>query len=323
MTSSPATAVVAPSLAVEAAVSVGPDAWRTPTRFVESGDVRLAVYTRGAAPSAKRPRPTVLLVHGYPDSAEVWADVAERLSKQFHVVAYDVRGAGQSDKPRATAAYALEHLVADMAAVVDAMSPNAPVHLVGHDWGALQGWEAVGSERLRGRIASYCAGTPSLDHVGNWFQQRLRRPTPRALGQVVSQMFGSAYMGVFQIPLLPDLAWRHVLGRRWPAFLKRTEGIRAARTATQAADGEHGLALYRANLLPKFRRPQRRVIEIPVQLMVMRRDPYVPTRMFEAVAETTPNLSRFELDAGHWAPLSNPQGYADGIAAFVTSIEGK
>lgn len=292
-----------------------------PAQFVDSGDVRLAVYTWGKRGTASRPRPTVLLVHGYPDSAEVWSRVAPHLAKRAFVIAYDVRGAGRSTAPRGTSAYALHHLVDDLVSVLQAFSPDEAVHLVGHDWGALQGWEAVGSDLLQGRIASYCAGTPSLDHAGSWFHQRLRSGSPRALAQVVSQMFGSAYMAVFQIPVLPDLAWRHVLGRRWPAFLERTEGIRVAPTATQAADGEHGLSLYRANVLPRLRRPRPRVIEIPVQLMVMRRDPYVPARVFEPVADTTPNLSRFELDAGHWAPLSHAQEYADGIAAFVDRVE--
>lgn len=287
-----------------------------PSLNLKSGDVQLAVYAWGE----KAGRPTVVLVHGYPDSAEVWNAVAERLAPRFHVVAYDVRGAGRSSAPRGTAAYALRHLVDDLAAVVDAVSPGQPVHLVGHDWGALQGWEALDSERLRGRIASYCAGTPSLDHVGTWFQQRLRRPTPRALGQVTSQMVGSAYMLLFQLPLLPELAWRHVLGRHWPAFLARSEGIRVSPKATQTADGQHGLALYRANLLPKLLRPNPRPTQVPVQLMMMRRDPYVPARSFEPVADTTPNLSRFEMDAGHWAPLSHPQAYADGIATFVDRV---
>ncbi|MEU5157858.1 alpha/beta fold hydrolase, partial [Glycomyces sp. NPDC021274] len=45
-------------------------------------------------------RPTVMLVHGYPDSKEVWSEVARRLADRFHVVLYDVRGCGRSTAPR-------------------------------------------------------------------------------------------------------------------------------------------------------------------------------------------------------------------------------
>lgn len=46
-------------------------------------------------------QPTVLLVHGYPDTKEVWSEVAPRLVERgFHVVLYDVRGHGRSTAPQ-------------------------------------------------------------------------------------------------------------------------------------------------------------------------------------------------------------------------------
>lgn len=285
---------------------------------LKSGEVELAVYAWGETAG----RPTVVLVHGYPDCAEVWTAVAERLAARFHVVAYDVRGAGQSSAPRGTAGYALKHLVEDLAAVVDAVSPDQPVHLVGHDWGALQGWEALVSTRLRGRIASYSAATPALDHVGLWVQRRLRRPTARSLREVISQALGSSYMMAFQLPLLPELSWRLLFGRHWPALLARLEGVQAEASDTRTADGRNGLGLYRANLLPRLLRPQPRRTEVPVQLLVMRRDRFVPARVYEGIEDWVPNLTRTEIDAGHWAPLSHPQAFADAVTAFVMSTEG-
>jgi len=292
-----------------------------PWGYVESGDVQLAVYTWGRRPTPQRPCPTLLLVHGYPDSAEVWTAVAERLAARFFVVAYDVRGAGRSSAPRGTAAYALKHLVDDLAAVADALSPDAPLHLVGHDWGALQGWEALLSERMAGRIASFSTAAPALDHVGVWFHRRARKPTPRNLAQFASQALGSAYMMAFQLPLLPELSWKLLLGRNWSRLLARMERLQAQARPTQTADGQHGLGLYRANLLSRLLRPQPRRTEVPVLLLVMRRDPFVPARLFECVADWTPNLRRTELDAGHWAPLSHPRAFADAIAEFVSSVE--
>lgn len=285
---------------------------------LKSGEVQLAVYAWGE----KSGRPTVVLVHGYPDSAEVWTAVAERLADRFHVVAYDVRGAGQSSAPRDTAGYALEHLVEDLAAVVDAVSPDAPVHLVGHDWGALQSWEALVSTRLRGRIASYSAATPALDHVGLWFQRRLRRPTAKSLREVLSQALGSSYMMAFQIPLLPELGWELLFGRRWPAMVARLEGVQAEASPSRTADGRNGLGLYRANLLPQLLRPRPRRTEVPVQLLVMSHDRFVPARVYEGIEDWVPNLTRTEIDAGHWAPLSHPQAFADAVAGFVMSTEG-
>jgi pimeloyl-ACP methyl ester carboxylesterase len=291
------------------------------TQLIPSGAGNLALYTWGQPGTKRKRRPVVVLVHGYPDAAEVWTTVAEQLADRYFVVAYDVRGAGRSSAPQGSAAYALKHLVADLAPGVDAVSPDAPNHLVGHDWGALQGWEALVSERLQGRIASYSAAAPALDHVGLWFHRRLQQPTPRKLVEFVGQALGSSYMLVFQLPLLPELTWKLGLGRQWPRLLGLIEGLQAEARPTQTADGRHGLGLYRANLLPRLLHPQPQHTKVPVQLLVMRRDRFVPPHIFEGVEDWAPNLRRPELDAGHWASLSFPQAFADAIDTFVQSIE--
>eukprot|EP01137_Pigoraptor_chileana_P000507 Opistho-2@36821 len=152
---------------------------RAPDRrfVVSAGDVQLACKAWGSPD-----RPTVVLVHGYPDNSEVWHAVATDLSADFHVVAYDVRGAGDSTTPKGMQAYRLERLSLDFEAVIKAVSPNAPVHLVAHDWGSIQSWESVSDARLAGRIASYtsCAG-PCLDHVGHWMRAHIGRPSLASL----------------------------------------------------------------------------------------------------------------------------------------------
>jgi pimeloyl-ACP methyl ester carboxylesterase len=103
-------------------------------RWVRTNGVELCVAELGD------PRqPTVVLVHGYPDSKEVWSRVARRLAGRFHVVLYDVRGHGRSTAPLPLrGGFTLEKLTDDFLAVADAVSPGRPVHLVGHDWGSVQ-----------------------------------------------------------------------------------------------------------------------------------------------------------------------------------------
>ena len=117
-------------------------------RTVQSGDVALAVKTWGDPA-----RPTVVLVHGYPDNSEVWHEMAPILARDYYVIAYDVRGAGQSSAPKGMRNYTFARLTDDFIAVIDALSPSKPVHLIAHDWGSIQSWEFVTEERLRGRIA--------------------------------------------------------------------------------------------------------------------------------------------------------------------------
>lgn len=92
---------------------------RVMTSEVTSTDgLLLRVYESG-----QQGAPTVVCVHGYPDDHTVWDAVAVELAARYHVVSYDVRGAGESGKPRGRRAYRLDQLAVDLAAVVEAVSP--------------------------------------------------------------------------------------------------------------------------------------------------------------------------------------------------------
>ena len=132
-------------------------------RTVIRDGINLATRRRGNPDG-----PAVLFVHGYPDNGDVWDAVAEALGDDYHLITYDVRGAGASSSPRGRQAYRLEELRDDLFAVIDALSPGRPVHLVGHDWGSIQAWEAVTEPGAEKRIASYTSlSGPCLDHVGH------------------------------------------------------------------------------------------------------------------------------------------------------------
>lgn len=284
---------------------------------VQSGGVRLAV-TRWGDPR----RPTIVLVHGYPDSSHIWHPVAERLAADFHVVAYDVRGAGESDKPRGLRAYRLDRLRADFEAVISHVSPQHPVHLVAHDWGSIQSWESVTEPALKGRIASFtsCSG-PCLDHMGHWFRRRLSRPTPKALWQVLSQSVRSWYIYFFHLPVLPGLLWRVGLSRLWPSLVRWTEGTRIGRNPTQLSDGQTGVQLYRANMFPRLWFPRERHAHAPVQVLVPTRDRYVSAALTEDLHHWVPLLWRREVDAGHWLIQSHPKEFAGAVRRFVRFVD--
>src|SRR5947208_1463321 len=90
--------------------------------------VRLATQSRGGTTG-----PTVVAIHGYPDDHGVWDGVACDLSVDHRVITYDVRGAGASGAPATRAGYRLDQLSDDLAAVLDLVSPQSTVHLLGHD----------------------------------------------------------------------------------------------------------------------------------------------------------------------------------------------
>ncbi|MFB6822481.1 SDR family oxidoreductase [Streptomyces virginiae] len=290
-------------------------------RRVSTGGIELCVVELG-----ETGRPTVVLVHGYPDSKEVWSEVAERLATRFHVVLYDVRGHGRSTAPQPLrGGFTLEKLTDDFLAVADAVSPDRPVHLVGHDWGSVQGWEFATVARTEGRIASFTSMSgPSLDHFGHWIKKRMTRPTPRAAAQLLGQGAKSWYVYMLHTPVLPELAWRGPLGKRWPAMLQRIEKVPAGSypTASLPSDAAHGAWLYRDNVRPRMRRPRPDAYaHVPVQLITPTGDAFLSERLYDGLERWAPDLLRRTLPAKHWVPRTRPDQLAAWITEFVDDRE--
>ncbi|MEV6793823.1 SDR family oxidoreductase [Streptomyces sp. NPDC051320] len=290
-------------------------------RRVRTGGVDLCVAELGDPG-----RPTVLLVHGYPDSKEVWAQVATRLAPRFHVVLYDVRGHGGSTAPAPLrGGFTLEKLTDDFLAVADAVSPGKPVHLVGHDWGSVQSWEFVTLSRTEGRIASFTSMSgPSLDHFGHWIKKRLSRPTPRRVGQLLGQGAKSWYVYLLHTPVLPELAWRGPLGKRWPKILQRAEKLPPGDypTASLPTDAAHGAWLYRDNVRARLRRPRADAYaHAPVQLITPTGDAFLSEHLYDELEQWVPQLTRRTLPVKHWVPRTRPDRLAAWIGEFVTAHE--
>lgn len=290
-------------------------------RRVRTGGIDLCVAELGDPAD-----PTVVLVHGYPDSKEVWSEVAARLAARFHVVLYDVRGHGRSTAPKPLrGGFTLAKLTDDFLAVADAVSPDRPVHLVGHDWGSVQSWEFATVGRTEGRIASFTSMSgPSLDHFGHWINARVRRPTPRRVGQLLGQGAKSWYVYLLHTPALPELAWRGPLGKAWPAILQRAEKLPAGDypTSSLPSDAAHGAWLYRDNVRARLRRPREDAYaHAPVQLITPLGDAFLSERLYDDLERWVPRLTRRTLPDKHWIPRTRPDQVAAWIEEFVRSVE--
>ncbi|HEY1929404.1 MAG TPA: alpha/beta fold hydrolase [Caulobacteraceae bacterium] len=71
--------------------------------------------------------PVILLTHGYSATSQMWAGQVDALSKNHTLVAWDMRGHGQSDYPEDAGAYSEAETVADMAAILDAVGAREAV----------------------------------------------------------------------------------------------------------------------------------------------------------------------------------------------------
>jgi len=178
----------------------------------------------------------LLFLHGFPDhppSAERF--LASLAGRGFRVLAPWLRGYAPS--PTQGPFTRARHLE-DLGALVDQWSPDSPIDLVGHDWGAVFTYVLCLTTPARIRRAV----TMAVPHPRT-FAHQLRRP---------AQLRASWYMGLFQLPGAEHLVARRdfrlvdALWRRWsPGFALPAEQ-RAALHACLAQSMPGPIEYYRA-----------------------------------------------------------------------------
>ncbi len=280
---------------------------------VVSGTAALAVFARG---EPVPDRPTVVMVHGWPDSHEVWDLVADRLHTDgFHVVTFDVRGVGESTAALVHRPYTLDKMAADVGAVIDAVSPDRRVHLVGHDWGGVEGWEYVASAENAARVETFTTVSgPNLDHLGH-----LLRSSATA---AVVQGSKSLYTLVLSLPVIRTAMWRLGMARAFRRWLRVTEGVRPDDGYPGPGLAQHAIAavpLYRTNIFGRMRRSDIRPVRVPVHQLVATKDNYVSASVLAESAAFVDDFTRTEIVAGHWSPRTHPDDVAHAMTDYYSS----
>jgi proline-specific peptidase len=108
--------------------------------------------------------PPLVLVHGYTGSSVDWADVAPELASDRRVIVYDHRGHGQSTNTRDLASYSFDQLVADFAALVDALGLET-FDLLGHSMGGIVAMRYIleHPERVRSLVLMDTGAAPASE----------------------------------------------------------------------------------------------------------------------------------------------------------------
>ncbi len=302
----------------------------TTSSVTASDGVTLAVHRYGEIDPQ---RPTILAVHGWPDNHHVWDGVAEHLidghdaayHAPYNVVAYDVRGAGESSRPAKRSGYSFAQLTSDLGAVIDSLGVGR-VHLLAHDWGSIAAWDAITDESVMAKVASFTSiSGPHLRYAGRFLRSA---HGPRATGQVARQLLGSLYIAFFLCPGLPELAFLSRIGVKVVEAFERIgrSSTRSQRRATPRSIGDYlnGLKLYRENMPAPMISPgpELPATTVAVQTVVPRADLFV-----------TPALQRFtgaipaggrvvEIEGGHWVVTSRPDVIARLTAEWVDRNTG-
>ena len=288
-----------------------------PSSVTASDGVTLAVHRYTEFDAA---RPTILAIHGWPDNHRLWDGVATQLQSRYNVVAYDVRGAGESSRPAKRSGYAFAQLVSDIGVVIDSLGVGR-VHLLAHDWGSIQAWAAITDDSVMAKVASFTSiSGPHLQYAGAFLRSAR---TPRAVGQVARQLLGSVYIAFFLCPGVPELAFRSRIGVKVHQALERigASSTRSRRQVTprSIADYVNGLGLYRANMPGPMLRPGRRLPQttVAVQVLAPRRDIFVTPAVQRFTGAIAPGGRVIEIEGGHWVVSSRPDVIARLTAEWV------
>src|SRR5690606_39112046 len=129
--------------------------------------------------------------------------------------------------------------------------------------------------------------------------------------------------GLFQLPVLPNLLLTAMgAPAAWKRFLHAVEGTPPENVVvadTLRRDMISGLALYRANIRQKLRRPNARITTVPVLQVVNERDIALRPAIYENTPTYASKLWRRDTPTGHWLPYTHPDYLTDTILDFLAA----
>ena len=154
--------------------------------FIKTNGVNLHYVSQGEGK-------LMLMLHGFPEFWYSWRHQIAEFAQDYHVVAIDMRGYNDSDKPESLFAYRMSELIADVRGVISGLDYEDCI-LVAHDWGGAIAW-------------NFAYEHPQM--VEKLIVMNLPHPAKFISGlKTWSQLQKSWYIFAFQIPLLPELIFQ-------------------------------------------------------------------------------------------------------------------
>jgi pimeloyl-ACP methyl ester carboxylesterase len=267
----------------------------------------LSVFCVDTAP-ATTSRPTVVAVHGIPESSFAWRDVAAAVGDNARMVIPDLPGFGRSDKP-ANYDYSLARQSWLLEALLERVVPEAPIHLAVHDIGGPVG--LMWAIRNPDRVASLLILNTTL------FLELFRPPRvalislvpvvgPRAVAATLSRE--SDFKRVFLRPSARSID-PATLDALYDPY-RQLDACRAAALTWSAFKRAFGDFVRARRALPR--------ITAPTTVLFGARDPHCTPGSARAFASRIPN-ARLRLldDVGHFTPTEAPTEVADELKGLL------
>ena len=276
-------------------------------------------------------RPVMLFLHGFPEAAFVWDEMLAFFSDPAHggylCVAPNLRGYAGSSAPGDVAAYRAKHLVQDLVALKELLSPQQPLAcLVAHDWGGAVAWNMANQHpELMRQLAII-----NSPHPGTFLRELQSSPEQQA---------ASAYMNFLIRPDAEVLLAEDDYRRLWAFFTNMgavdgpyawlTEDVKAQYREVWSQGLTGALNYYRASPLRPPREADaaaaaitlpKSMLEILVPTLVLwgMNDIALPPGLVDGLEDYIPNLRLQRIaDGSHWLVHEQPALVAQSLLAFL------
>jgi len=276
-------------------------------------------------------RPVMLFLHGFPEAAFVWDQMLAFFSDPAHggylCVAPNLRGYAGSSAPSDVAAYRAKHLVQDLVALKELLSPQQPLAcLVAHDWGGAVAWNMANQHpELMRQLAII-----NSPHPGTFLRELQSSPEQQA---------ASAYMNFLIRPDAEVLLAEDDYRRLWAFFTNMgavdgpyawlTEDVKAQYREVWSQGLTGALNYYRASPLRPPREADaaaaaitlpKSMLDILVPTLVLwgMNDIALPPGLVDGLEDYIPDLRLQRIaDGSHWLVHEQPALVAQSLWAFL------
>ena len=280
------------------------------SRTIEANGLTFAIDECGAGPDI------ALCLHGFPESRYSWRHQLPALvAAGWHAVAPDLRGYGGTTRPAAQSAYHIDHLVADAAALFDALGARRRL-LVAHDWGALIAWVfAIRQARaLDGLVV-------------------MNVPHPQVFSDVLrtswAQKRKSWYVAFFQLPWLPEAllgaSGARGIGKAFTDSAVNKANFPASVIDHYCANARQPGALtaminyYRANF-PNIMGEPAAKITVPTLMIWGEQDVALDMALTQGYGPLVDDFTLVTLpDASHWVQQDAPEAVNAAVATWLAT----
>jgi pimeloyl-ACP methyl ester carboxylesterase len=279
------------------------------TRHIDANGLSFAIDEAGQGDDI------ALCLHGFPESRFSWRHQLPLLADQgWHAVAPDMRGYGGSTRPPGRAAYRMDHLVADAAALFDALGARRRL-LVAHDWGALIAWHFAMAKTLPlDGLVIMNVPHPAV------FRAVLRRSPP--------QLARSWYVFFFQLPAVPEAMLRagraRAIGRAFSAMAVDKAAFppdilnHYRNNAMQPGALTAMINYYRANLALLAKSAPTPMITVPTLMIWGEADTALGLELTEGYAPYVRDFTLRRLPGvSHWVQQEAPAAVNAHLAAWL------